>query len=178
MHLFSFLSMALITTIFLVRLTSEWVKKDEAKDFIFTYIFHSIITSSLKYKSDVSISFTGSEFNKTSFNKSDHNIYLTHSLNEKVSNNSQSTCSLFASYIYQPKIKCKGGSYFYKNQKCKSLEIERKTFRIVLFQRILIFHIRVFFFFQKMLDAMLSAFPAVNFLISSFRFILESINWS
>ena len=46
-----------------------------------------------------------------------------------VSNNSQNICSLFTSEIYQPKIKCKdGGSYFYKNQKYRSLEIEKKIF--------------------------------------------------
>ena len=29
----------------------------------------------------------------------------------------------------QPKVKCKdGGSYFYKNKKCRPLEIEKKNF--------------------------------------------------
>ena len=42
------------------------------------------------------------------------------------SNNSQ-TCSLFMSQIYQPKMKCKdGGLYFYKNQKYRQLEKEKK----------------------------------------------------
>ena len=46
----------------------------------------------------------------------------------------------------QPKVKCKdGGSYFYKNKKCRPLEIEKKNFFSVnSFQKILIFHICVF----------------------------------
>ena len=36
---------------------------------------------------------------------------------------------IITSEIYQLKIKCKdGGSYFYKNQKYRSLEIEKKKF--------------------------------------------------
>ena len=42
------------------------------------------------------------------------------------SNNSQNICSLLTPYIYQLKIKCQdGGSYFYKNQKYKPLEIKK-----------------------------------------------------
>ena len=55
--------------------------------------------------------------------KNDHNIYLTNSLN------SQDIRSLFTSQVLQPKMKCKdGGLYFYKNKKCRHLEIEKKNF--------------------------------------------------
>ena len=38
-----------------------------------------------------------------------------------------------------------GGSYFYKNQKYRPLEIEKKIlFQLISFQKILIFHVRVF----------------------------------
>ena len=47
----------------------------------------------------------------------DHNI-------QQVSNNSQNICSLFTSYIYQPKTKYKnGGSSFNKNEKYRLLKI-------------------------------------------------------
>ena len=45
------------------------------------------------------------------------------------SNNSQNVCSLFTSQIFQLKKKFKdGGSYFYKNQKYRRLQIEKKLF--------------------------------------------------
>ena len=45
------------------------------------------------------------------------------------SNNSQNVYSLFTSHIFQLKIKFKdGGSYFYKNQKYRRLQIEKKLF--------------------------------------------------
>ena len=48
------------------------------------------------------------------------------------------------SQIYQPKIKYEdGGSYFYKNQKYRQLEIEKKI-SVVSFQKFLIFPIWVF----------------------------------
>ena len=61
-------------------------------------------------------------------------MYVSQVLNKKViyqqvSNNSQNICSLFTSSISQPKIKCKdGGSYFYKNQKYRLLEMEKNIF--------------------------------------------------
>ena len=40
--------------------------------------------------------------------------------------------------IYQTKIKCKdGGSYFYKNQKCRPLKVEKKS--VISFQKFLNF---------------------------------------
>ena len=54
------------------------------------------------------------------------------------------TCSLFTSWIYQVKIKCKdGSSYFYKYQKYRSLEIEKKI-PVISFQKFLMFYICVF----------------------------------
>ena len=42
--------------------------------------------------------------------------------------------------------KCKNeGSYFYKNKKYRELEKEKTLFSVISFQKILIFHIRVFF---------------------------------
>ena len=58
-------------------------------------------------------------------------------------------CSLLTSQIYQAKIKYKnGGSYLYKNQKCRLLAIEKK---------IVILEIPYFSyaFFQKMLNVSL-----------------------
>ena len=73
-----------------------------------------------------SISVTGSKFNtwKT----------IIHLIT--ASNNSQNICSLFTSQIYQPNVKCKdGGSHFYKNQKYKRLEREKKMyFSVISFQ--------------------------------------------
>ena len=65
--------------------------------------------------------------------------------NIQVSNKSQNICSLFMSYVYQPKIKCKGGgSYFSKSQKYWSLQIQKKKNSVNSFQKMPIFHISVF----------------------------------
>ena len=77
--------------------------------------------ASLKSKPDITFSvFLLLDQNLMKLDK-DHNI--------QVSNNSQNIFSLFLSQIYQPKIKCKDrGSYFYKNQKYRPLEIEKTFF--------------------------------------------------
>ena len=67
------------------------------------------------------------------------------------SNNSQ-TCSLFMSQIYQPKMKCKdGGLYFYKNQKYRQLEKEKKKmhFSVISFQE---FQVFLYGLFQKIFN--------------------------
>ena len=54
---------------------------------------------------------------------------------------------MFIIYVvdYEPKIKCKDdGSYFYKNQKYKRLEIEKENCSVMPFQKFLIFLICVF----------------------------------
>ena len=114
----SFFLMALITTcFFLLRLKLKWLKNGGAKVFIAAYGFLRIIT----------------------FLAGDHNI-------QQVSNNSQNICSLFTSYIYQPKTKYKnGGSSFNKNEKYRLLKIEKKnSFLVNSFQKILIVYICVF----------------------------------
>ena len=81
------------------------VENGGAKDFIFTCIFRSI-------------SFTGSKFNE--------NLKNDHIFNNKL-------LIILKTYVHyyvidlSTKIKCKdGGSYFYKNQKYRRLEIEKK----------------------------------------------------
>ena len=60
-------------------------------------------------------------------------------------------CPLLTSQIYQAKIKYKnGGSYLYKNQKCRLLEIEKKNHYFIL--EIPYFS---YAFFQKMLNVSL-----------------------
>ena len=52
--------------------------------------------------------------------------------------------------LRQLKIKCTdGGSYFYKNQKYRPLETEKRFFWVISFQKFLIFHICVVVFFRK-----------------------------
>ena len=71
-----------------------------------------------------SISFTGSKFNENQKNDHTFNNKLLIILKK---------CSLFTSQIYQPKIKCKDeGSYFYKNQKYRRMEKEKKIFFSVI----------------------------------------------
>ena len=70
----------------------------------------------------------------------------------QVSNNSLLIYSLFTSWIYQPKIKCKGGvSYFSKNKKIQTVKNRKNNFFFQLFH----FRNSQFFLyglFQKMLN--------------------------
>ena len=77
------------------------------------------LLSSLKYKFDIVIS-----------------VFL--SLDQNLMKPKKGSCWLFTSYIY-----------FYKNQKYRRLEMEKKLFSVILFQKFLVFPIWPF---QKMLN--------------------------